>query len=82
MHFKYFYFCQQTRDSGDYARLAAEVRQLRDDESQLRQENLQLKVNKHSNKLNTHQSYSYYDINGHSVFSFYSYDRNKCSDYE
>lgn len=41
-----FHLRQQTRDSGDYARLAAEVRQLRDDESQLRQENLQLKVNK------------------------------------
>lgn len=32
----------KTRDSGDYARLSSEVRQLREDESRLRQENLQL----------------------------------------
>lgn len=33
----------KTRDSSDYARVSAEVRQLRDGESQLRQENMQLK---------------------------------------
>lgn len=37
-------FVLQTRDSSDYARVSAEVRQLRDGESQLRQENMQLKV--------------------------------------
>jgi len=33
----------KTRDAADYARVSAEVKQLREDESQLRQENLQLK---------------------------------------
>lgn len=37
-------FVLQTRDSSDYVRVSAEVRQLRDGESQLRQENMQLKV--------------------------------------
>lgn len=35
---------QKVRDSADFARVSAEVKQLREDESQLRQENLQLKV--------------------------------------
>lgn len=39
-----FVDCLQARDSSDFARVSAEVRQLRDGESQLRQENMQLKV--------------------------------------
>lgn len=37
-------FGLQARDSSDFQRVSAEVRQLRDGESQLRQENMQLKV--------------------------------------